>query len=212
MGAVLSGAAVKRMETYLIQGLGYGLAAAAQPGPFQTYLIAQTLTKGWRRTLPAALAPLVSDGPIIVLAVLVLNRFPAGWQNVLSVIGGLFILYLSWGAFKTWRTFDQPDAKTEEGTGSVLKAALMNALSPGPYLFWGLVTGPILIQGWRQSPANAGLFLLGFYGAMILTLTALIVGFSLTRKLGRRLNRWLVGISALTLVGFGLYQIWQGLF
>jgi hypothetical protein len=101
---------------------------------------------------------------------------------------------------------------TEEGTGSVLKAALMNALSPGPYLFWGLVTGPILIQGWRQSLAFAGLFLLGFYSAMILTLTALVVGFSLTRKLGRRLNRWLIGISALTLVGFGLYQIWQGLF
>ncbi|MBK7455571.1 MAG: hypothetical protein IPJ46_18150 [Anaerolineales bacterium] len=42
-------------------GIGYGLAAASQPGPFQTYLISQTLTRGWKRTLPAALAPLVSD-------------------------------------------------------------------------------------------------------------------------------------------------------
>jgi threonine/homoserine/homoserine lactone efflux protein len=199
------------METYLIQGLGYGLAAAVQPGPFQTYLIAQTLIKGWQRTLPAALAPLISDGPIILLTVWILNRFPAGWQNTLSIAGGLFVLYLSWGAFKAWRTFDERDANTEDGAGSVFKAALMNALGPGPYLFWGLVTGPLLIAGWRESPTNAVAFLLGFYGAMILTLIGLIVAFGAARQLGKRLNRLLVGISALALCGFGLYQIWQGL-
>ncbi len=199
------------MNTYLIQGLGYGLAAAAQPGPFQTYLISQTLTKDWRRTLPAALAPLISDGPIIMLAVLILNRFPAGWQNVLYVIGGLFVLYLSWGALKTWQTLNERDPDPEESTGSVLKAALMNALSPGPYLFWGLVTGPILVAGWRESPISAGVFLLGFYGAMILTLIGLIIAFGAARRLGKRFNRLLVGISALALLGFGLYQIWLGI-
>jgi threonine/homoserine/homoserine lactone efflux protein len=199
------------MDTYLIQGLGYGFAAAAQPGPFQTYLITQALTKGWRRTLPAALAPLLSDGPIILLAILVLNRFPEGWQNALSIIGGLFVLYLAWGAFKAWRTFDEHDQGAEEETGSVFKAALMNALGPGPYLFWGLVTGPILVNGWRKSPIYAGEFLLGFYGAMILTLSVLIVGFGEARHLGQRLNRLLIGISTLALLAFGLHQIWQGL-
>ena len=56
------------METvpvYVIQGIGYGFAAAVQPGPFQTYVIAQTLNSAWRNTLPAAFAPLISDGPII---------------------------------------------------------------------------------------------------------------------------------------------------
>jgi len=199
------------METYLIQGLGYGLAAAAQPGPFQTYLIAQTLTKGWRRTLPAALAPLISDGPIILLAILVLNRFPEGWQNALSIIGGLFVLYLAWDAFKTWQTFEERDPDIEKETGSVFKAAMTNALGPGPYLFWGLVTGPILVNGWRESPVYAVVFLLGFYGTMVLTLAVLIVGFGEARHLGQRLNRLLIGISMLALFGFGFHQIWQGL-
>jgi threonine/homoserine/homoserine lactone efflux protein len=201
------------MDTYLIQGVGYGLAAAVQPGPFQAYLISQALAKGWRRTLSAALAPLISDGPIILLAVWVLNRFPAGWQNALSVIGGLFVLYLSWGALKSWLTFDAHDDAddTEAETSSVIKAALTNALGPGPYLFWGLVTGPILVAGWRESPFNAGIFLLGFYGAMILTLTALIVGFGIARRLGTRLNRLLIGVSAIALLVFGLHQIWQGI-
>jgi threonine/homoserine/homoserine lactone efflux protein len=202
------------MKTYLMQGLGFGLAAAAQPGPFQTYLISQALTKGWRRTLPAALAPLISDGPIILLAILILNRFPAGWQNVLSIIGGLFVLYLSWDAYKTWRNFNSNGSqspKSDRETGSVVKAALMNGLSPGPYLFWGLVTGPILIAGWSEGPVNAVTFLIGFYGAMIFTLAVLIVAFGIARNLGQRINRLLVGVSALALLGFGIHQILRGL-
>ena len=42
------------MPTYLILGMTYAFAAAVQPGPLQTYLISQTLSHGWRRTLPAA--------------------------------------------------------------------------------------------------------------------------------------------------------------
>lgn len=71
------------MWLYLLQGIGYGFAAAAQPDPFQTYLISQTLLKGWKRTLPAAFAPLVSDGPIIALCLLVLSRVPLWLQGFL---------------------------------------------------------------------------------------------------------------------------------
>jgi threonine/homoserine/homoserine lactone efflux protein len=65
------------MWIYLLQGMGFGLAAASQPGPFQTYLISQSLARGWKHTLPAALAPLISDGPIIALCLLVLSQVPA---------------------------------------------------------------------------------------------------------------------------------------
>ncbi|NTW94980.1 MAG: lysine transporter LysE, partial [Chlorobiaceae bacterium] len=46
------------MLTYLIWGIGYGFAAAMQPGQFQAYLMAQTLRQGWRKTLPMIFAPL----------------------------------------------------------------------------------------------------------------------------------------------------------
>ena len=74
------------MWLYIVQGIGYGLAAAAQPGPFQTYLISQTLVKGWKRTLPAALAPLLSDGPIIALCLLVLSQVPIWFQRFLYIV------------------------------------------------------------------------------------------------------------------------------
>jgi len=201
------------MWLYLLQGIGYGLAAASQPGPFQTYLISQTFTRGWKRTLPAALAPLVSDGPIILICVLVLSQVPAWMQRILYIAGGLFILYLAYGTYDSWKNFDSRLPSVETGTQqSILKAALMNALSPGPYIFWTLVTGPILLKGWRETPVNGIGFLIGFYVTLISSLAALILIFGTAAKLGPKFNRMLLGISAIALTCFGLYQLWLGIF
>lgn len=200
------------MWLYLLQGVGYGFAAASQPGPFQTYLISQTLTRGWKRTLPAALAPLVSDGPIILICVLVLSQVPEWLQRILSVAGGLFILYLAYGAYRSWRNFNSQFQPVDTAKKqSVLKAALMNALGPGPYIYWTLVTGPILLKGWRETPLNGIGFLAGFYITMIASLTIVIMVFGFTEKFGPKINRILLGVSALALFCFGVYQLWQGI-
>ncbi len=200
------------MWLYILQGIGYGFAAAVQPGPFQTYIISQTLTRGWKRTLPAALAPLVSDGPIIALCLLVLSQVPIWFQKFLYVAGGLFILYLAYGAYKSWKSFDMSTPSPETGTQqSLLKAALMNALSPGPYIYWSLVTGPILLKGWRETPVNGIGFLVGFYVTIVSSLVAIILVFGTATRLGPKFNRILLGISVIALFFFGLYQVWQGI-
>ena len=198
---------------YILQGIGYGFAAAVEPGPFQTYLISQALSRGWRRALPIALGPLVSDGPIVLLVLFVLSRMPESLQLFLYVASGIFILYLARNAFLTWRNFDALAPATPQlGRQSLLKAAMMNALSPGPYVYWSLVTGPVLLAGWRQAPANGIGFLAGFYGALVASLAGLILVFGTARQLGPRVTRALLGIAAVVLVGFGLYQLWQGIF
>jgi threonine/homoserine/homoserine lactone efflux protein len=200
------------MLGYIVQGLGYGLAAAAQPGPFQAYVISQSLTRGWRRTLPAALAPLLSDGPIIALALLLLSQVPSWFQRALNLASGAFVLYLAWGAYRSWRDFD-PEGLLDGASANpgVLKAAFMNVLSPGPYLFWSLVTGPILLEGWRESPSHGIGFLGGFYGAMVGALVAMIVVFGAARQLGPKVNRALLGASALALLAFGIFQLARGI-
>lgn len=201
------------MWIFLLQGVGFGLAAASQPGPLQTYLITQSVTRGWKRALPTALAPLVSDGPIILLCVLVLSQVPNWMQRFLYIVGGLFVLYLAYGSYKAWREFHefqaQPETPAHQG---ILKAAITNALSPGAYIFWTLVTGPILVRGWREAPINGIGFLLGFYVAMIASLAAIIIIFGVAGKFGNKFNRALLGISTIALFCFGLYQLWIGLF
>ena len=173
------------MWLYLVQGIGFGFAAAAQPGPFQTYLISQALTRGWRRTLIAAFAPLVSDAPIIALCVFVLSRIPAWFERSLNLISGLFILYLAFGAYQSWRTFQADESPSGSETNqSLFRAALMNFISPGPYLFWSLITGPLLIKGWKETPAFGISMLIGFYTTFILSLMLIILVFGTLQQLG----------------------------
>jgi threonine/homoserine/homoserine lactone efflux protein len=200
------------MWIYLLQGIGFGLAAASQPGPFQTYLISQSLTNGWRRTLPAALAPLISDGPIIAVCLLVLSQVPAWMEKALYGVSGLFVLYLAFGAYQSWRSGSATIQAVSDTRQSVWKAAFMNALSPGPYIFWTLVTGPILVAGWRESPLYGIGFLGGFYLTIVCSLAGIIVVFGLAARFGPKVNHAMLGISSLVLFLFGLFQIWKACF
>jgi threonine/homoserine/homoserine lactone efflux protein len=130
----------------------------------------------------------------------------------LRLAGGGFLLYLAYGAWQTWRTYDPARlAETASSRQGVLKAATVNLLNPGPYLGWSLVMGPLLLRGWRETPAHGIALLAGFYGVMVLSLMGVIILFATARRLGPQVNRLLVGLSALALAAFGGYQLWAGL-
>ena len=90
------------LKSILIGG-GLAFAAAVQPGPLQAYLFSRVAASGWRRTLPASFAPLLSDGPIALLALLVLGRMSPTLQNGLRAAGGVLLLYLAWKSLQQWR-------------------------------------------------------------------------------------------------------------
>jgi threonine/homoserine/homoserine lactone efflux protein len=196
---------------YLTLGITLGFAAAVQPGPLLTYIISQTLKNGWRRTLPAAFAPLVSDIPIAVVTLLILSQVPSWLEQALRLAGGFFLLYLAYGAFQTWRNFDEnKTAPVQSGGQSLLKAATVNWLNPGPYLGWSLVLGPLFLKGWRETPAHGIAILAGFYATMVTSMIIMIILFAFARNLGAKINRILIGLTAIALAGFGVYQIWLG--
>lgn len=199
------------MLANFVRGFVLGLPAAAQPGPFQAYLLAQTMKHGWRRTLPAALAPLLSDGPIILLVVLLLTRLPPAFLRALQLAGALFLLYLAWRAMQTFRRADFAAPPATAAQQSVLEAALMNLLNPNPYIYWATVTGPLLVAAWRLSPSHGLAFLLGFYGTLIGGFVLFIALFGGARQFGPRVSRALTLVSAVALFGFGLYQLSLGL-
>jgi threonine/homoserine/homoserine lactone efflux protein len=199
------------MIAYLVLGATYAFASAVQPGPFQTYLISQSLANGWRRTLPAALAPVLSDGPIILLVLLVLTRVPAAFEGVLRCVGGVFVLYLAAGAFRSWRHYQSGTAPAPGSAPSgVWNATFVNLLNPNPYLAWSLVMGPLLMAAWRETPARGAAFLVGFYATLVVTSGGFIVLFGRARDLGPRVGRVLIGVSAVALAGLGCYQLWWG--
>ena len=199
------------MPAYLFLGATYAFAAAVQPGPFQAYLISSTLTHGWRRTLPAVLAPILSDIPVVCLVLLVLTQVPPLVVTLLRLAGGVFLLYLAAGAFAAYRTYQAPRAgPSSQPSRTVLKAAVMNLLNPNPYLAWSLILGPLLMQAWHAAPAYGVGLLVSFYGTMVVSSAVILLPFAGARALGPKVGRAMLGVSAVALAAFGVYQVWAG--
>jgi threonine/homoserine/homoserine lactone efflux protein len=203
------------LATVLLGG-GLAFAAAIQPGPLQVFLMARAVAAGWKRTLPACLAPLLSDGPIALLAVLVLGRLPGAAQSALRAGGGLLLLYLAAVALKQWR---RPATAPVEVTAprSLLEAAGVNLLNPNPYLAWALVLGPAVVAAWDRRPLYAVGLVVAFYATMLATLAGFVFLAGTARFLGTRAQRALVVGSALVLAALGVLllvagtrQLWAG--
>ncbi len=171
--------------------------------------MAQATAHGWRKTVGAAFAPLLSDGPIILIVLIVLSQTPDWFLRALNIAGGIFLLYLAYGAFKTFRTYSGAET-TKTAEANFFKAALMNTLSPGPWIYWSVLAGPILIEAWGVAPVNALLFLLGFYLLLIGGNILFIALFAGTRKFGANVTRILNGVAAVALAIFGLLQLYRG--
>ena len=197
---------------YLIQGAGLGLSAAISPGPLLVYLFSQSLSGGWKRGAIVAFAPLISDAPIIITVLLLLNRLPQIFLRGISIAGGIFIFYLAWGLWRQWRLNvqfvidEKPQLHLNLG-----RAILINYLSPGPYLFWTLVNGPLLLNAIHQSLLHGIVFLASFYGVFIGGMLALSGIFSQARRFGPSLVRILLLVSIAILILFGSVLLFRGI-
>jgi threonine/homoserine/homoserine lactone efflux protein len=198
---------------YLSKAAALGFSAGVMPGPFQAYLIAQAARHGWRRAAVVALAPLITDGPIVLVVVFLLSRLPYWSMDLLRLVGGLFVLYLAWGIWRAFRSELAGEAHVLAAPGSevsFLRAATINFLSPVVYIYWGTVSGPLFLEGWTRTPLLGGAFLLCFYSALIGISQVLIALVSGVRKWNPGITRWMLGLSALMMTVLAGTQVWAG--
>jgi len=198
--------------TYLLSAAAIGFSAGVTPGPLQAVFLSYAIKGGWKKALPAAFAPLVTDGPVVLLVLVILTNLPEVFLRILQIGGALFIFYLAWESLQAYRHFQDIKEAQETGTwGTLLKAATMNILGPGPWLFWSLINGPNLLLTWAVSPWWGVAYLVSFYGVFIISNIALILIFSSMRSMGEKVRRALLLASAIILAGFGAFQLLQGL-
>ncbi len=82
------------MGESLLVGVSLGLGAGLTPGPMTALVVALTLERGLRAGAQAACAPLVTDGPILLLALWALRFFPQEAYSALAVAGGGYLVLL----------------------------------------------------------------------------------------------------------------------
>jgi len=198
------------MIRYILIGSSLALAAALQPGPLQVFYFSKVAEVGWKRTLPAALAPLISDGPIAALALLILGEIPPGARYVLQTGGGILLLIYAASTYRSWREGEASSSSPSSAPRNLLQAALVNLLNPNPYLAWSLVMGPAVLNAWSTKPLYGGALVLTFYLVMIGTSMALIILLGATTHLKPSVRRSLLLVSALLLAGLGGYYLTAG--
>jgi threonine/homoserine/homoserine lactone efflux protein len=198
-----------RAVALFLQGLTLGLSAAAQPGPFQAYLLAQSVKNGAVRTLPVALVPLVSDPPVVATVLAVLAQVPAGLLRVLQIAGGAIVLWLGVGVLRAARAGSV--ARADEGRPGAprgfWRAVLVNLTNPNAWIGWSVVMGPIASAAWRGSPARALAFVAGFYLFLVGGNVLLVLLAARASRLGPGFARALGVASGVALLGFGLWQV-----
>ena len=198
------------MLAILLQATLLGLAAGLAPGPLLALVMAESLRGGAGSGVRVAVAPLLTDAPIVALSWGLggsLNP-ESPWLAVLSLGGALMVGHLAVGQLRA--SLPAPGAAAV--SRSLRRGMAVNLLSPHPWLFWITIGGPLLAAASSESVLPALVFLFAFYLLLVGTKVGLAVltahwGRGLTER-GYRLVCRLLGVA---LALFALQFGWQGL-
>jgi threonine/homoserine/homoserine lactone efflux protein len=192
--------------TFLALGAAIGFVSGVSPGPVLTLVITETLRGGWLRGAAVAAGPLLADGPIVIVAVTVLRELPPGFVPAISVVGGVFLLYLAVTAALNARHAAMAGQVRASARGGFVTGLVARALGPHPYLFWFLVGGPTLLDAEQVGswPAVGG-FVVGYYATLVGTNVGLAV--AIHRWMGllsQRVYRGVLILASLVLAIYGV--------
>lgn len=152
--------------TFLISGIIFGLSSGLTPGPLFALVISETLRHGKSGGIKIAIAPLLTDLPIVLSTIFILSRlkeidFVLG---IISFFGSIFIVYLAYESI----AFNASNIKVWELKGqSVRKGVIANFLNPSPYIFWLAIGAPTVVDAFGKSVLSSFLFIFGMYFFMV---------------------------------------------
>lgn len=196
----------------ILLGLTLGLGATLSPGPLLALVVTTTLERGFGPGLRVAVAPLITDLPIIVLGLFVLGFLPPRLVGALAIPGGAFLIYLGIETMiqapraELARLGDSVASRRDIGKG-----VLVNLLSPNPWIFILTVLDPQLVSAWRRVGGAALAFPIAFYAVLVggKIAVAALVG-SLRSRLQRTWYRRTLAAAGVLLSVAGLVLIVEG--
>ncbi|MEW4282971.1 LysE family translocator [Priestia koreensis] len=196
-------------EAYILKGILIGLSIAAPVGPIGLLCIQRTLTQGKAVGLVSGLGAATADalyGTIAALGLTALSHFLLGQQQLLHLVGGVFLAYLG---IKTLRSTAASSPAKVGGANmwmaytSVLLLTITNPMTILSFL--GIFSG-VGVSATHGAQLDA-LWLVGgvFAGS-------LLWWFFLTSIVGMVQNRlpsltWINRLSGVILIGFSIWSL-----
>jgi len=170
---------------FLLAGMVLGLSGGLSPGPLLSLVVSETLRGGVRAGIGIALAPLLTDAPIILAVALLLQPLAdQPWPLALIQLGGG--IYLAWLGVESLRFRGaELEPLPSAGSRSLRRGVIANVLNPNPYLFWLAVGTPTLLAAWRNGWPTALVFIGGFYALLVGSKVVLAVALGHARPILR---------------------------
>lgn len=199
------------MIELLIAGISLGFSAGFSPGPLMVLIISQTIKHGYKEGIKVACAPIITDIPILIVTLSLLSYLSKNSTvlGIISLIGGFYLVYLSYESFKTKGISENLEIEEPK---SFLKGAMVNFLSPNPYIFWITVGGPITLAAYQVNHYSPLWFFVGFYTFLVGSKIsiAILVGKSRNFVTGKPYI-YIMRFMGVLLLIFAAYLWWSGL-
>jgi threonine/homoserine/homoserine lactone efflux protein len=130
---------------FAVQGGTLGLIAGISPGPLMALVVNLSLTRSAKEGAKAALAPLLTDLPILLCALAAVNAVASSNAAMagLSLAGCACLGYY---ALESLRFTPKAQDTGRKAPSSLLRGVTANFLNPNPYVFWATIGAPLLIQ------------------------------------------------------------------
>jgi threonine/homoserine/homoserine lactone efflux protein len=211
-------------------GILFGLALAAPPGPMNAIIAEESVVRGWHAGTIAGLGAMTADVIFFVLSLLgvatVVERFPL-LQGVMVGVGGLLMLYFAVDAARSAQTTLTGSAVPADSRG-FQKTFVLALTNPYQILFWLTVGVALLNPGTidilSHTPvlgdALTGVVVvetgsIALLGGFFAGIAIWIVGFpgilAVTDDRIDALSPVVAAGSAVILVGFGVFFLWDGI-
>ncbi|MEJ2247054.1 MAG: LysE family transporter [Acidobacteriota bacterium] len=143
-----------------------GATSGLSPGPLLTLVVAESFRKGFRAGAAVALAPIMTDAPIVLLMITLANAL----SRMNFVIGALYLAgsgYLVYLSVEIFRIRVMEVDAASNIRASFVKGIVANLLNPAPYVFWLTVGAPLFLQAKEISWTVVAAFLGAFYGLLV---------------------------------------------
>jgi len=166
---------------FIIFGIVLGLTAGISPGPLLVLVFSETIRHGKKEGFKVALAPLITDLPIILFALFILSNL-SEYDVVIGVIALAGAVYLTYLGIENLVTRIDISENRSLKKDALKRGVVVNLLNPHPYIFWFTIGGTIIHATWDIHFSVTLLFVLFFYCLLIGSKIAIVLVLARSRS------------------------------
>jgi hypothetical protein len=173
----------------LILGAGMGIVGGLIPSPLHMIALAQVALGRWGRAIYVLIgAPLMVDGCLLLVTGVFYRFIPPGIAHYVAYVGGTALI--GFASYSLWEQRGKTQHEMADSPtmtyASVSVALLAEVGSPGTWIYWLTIAGPILAEGRKSGYGHVVPFfvggLVGYYGAALFSLCLLAWGAGLHKR------------------------------